>query len=245
MSMSRAKTLCSVVHEITQRVAEERVHIPLPLTMSVTGSNSTARYVRHARNGFYVAQQSKKNGTFEHVSSISLLDIGTLSKVSFDNAQLLMVRNIEHALTQKRTFLWLLHESVMRGEYFYRVLKSSTTQFDYDEMLRMYNAQAASSALTNPSLTRINKKGQPSRRIGQKYAQIPIRCEDFAAYPASYVTPSRPPMPARHCVQKPAHRRPMAHGGRLSVPRGHHGRYVNGKWTRMILGSSKEQSTKN
>ena len=40
-------------------------------------------------------------------------------------------------------------------------------------------------------------------------------------------------------------RRPMAHGGRLSVPRGHHGRYVNGKWTRMILGSSREQPTKN
>ena len=28
---------------------------------------------------------------------------------------------------------------------------------------------------------------------------MPIHCRDFAAHPTSYVTPSRPPMPARHC----------------------------------------------
>ena len=94
MLMSRAETLCSVVHEITQRAVDERVAFPLPLTMSVTGSNGTAQYVRHATNRFHLEQsKSKKNGTFEHVSSISLLEMGTPSKVSFDNAQLLMVRN--------------------------------------------------------------------------------------------------------------------------------------------------------
>ena len=64
----------------------------------------------------------------------------------------------------------------------------------------MYN-QAANSASNNPNLTKINKMGQPSRQIYQKYADIPLNCDDFAAYPASYVTPSRPPMPARRCAR--------------------------------------------
>ena len=113
MSMSRAKTLCSVVHEITQNAVYV---IRFPLTMSVTGSNGTARYVRHATKGFYLEQKSNKNATFEHVSSISLLDIGTLSKVSFDDAQSLMVQDIIHALKQKRIYLWLLHKNVRNGE---------------------------------------------------------------------------------------------------------------------------------
>ena len=74
--MSRAKKFCSVVHEITQRAAEGARVIMFPLTMSVTGSNGTARYVRHATNGFYLKEKPNKNETFEHVSSISLLDIG-------------------------------------------------------------------------------------------------------------------------------------------------------------------------
>ena len=196
MSMSRAKTLCSVVHEITQNAVYA---IRFPLTMSVTGSNGTARYIRHATKGFYLEQRPKKNATFEHLSSISLLDIGTPSKVSFDNAQRLIVHDIIYALRQKRIFLWLRYENVNKGEYVYTVLKSNTTQSDYDEMLRMYNAQAASSAQSNPNLTRINKNGLPSRRIGQKYANIPISCDDFGAYPGSYKTTSRPPMPAQRC----------------------------------------------
>ena len=198
-NMSRAKTLCSVVHEITQRAADNGIAMPLPLTMSVTGSNGTARYIRHATKGFYLEQRPKKNATFEHLSSISLLDIGTPSKVSFDNAQRLMVHDIIYALRQKRIFLWLRYEDVNKGEYVYTVLKSNTTQSDYDEMVRMYNAQAASSAQSNPNLTRINKNGLPSRRIGQKYANIPISCDDFGAYPGSYKTTSRPPMPAQRC----------------------------------------------
>ena len=195
MTGSGAKTLCSVVHETTQHDLFQE----LVFNMSVKGSNGTARYLRHSRFGFSLEQKSNKDGTFVPLVGLSEVDIGTLSKVSFRKATVIFIQHVFHALKQKKIYLWLLHENVMKGEFLYRVLKSSTIASDYAEMLRMYNAQAATSAQTNPNLTKINKKGQARRRIGVKYANIPIRCQDFAAYPASYVSPNRLPMPARHC----------------------------------------------
>ena len=215
MSMSRAKTLCSVVHETTQHDLFEE----LVFNMSVKGSNGTARYVRHSRFGFYLEQKSNKDGTFVPLAGPSQLDIGTLSKVSFENANDIFFQHVVHALKQKKIYLWLIHENVMKGEFLYRVLKSSTTASDYAEMLRM-NDEAATSAQTNPNLTKINKKGQPSRPIGVKYADIPIPCQDFAAYPASYVTPNPPPMPAPHCDAGTVQRAPDGTRWRVECPKG-------------------------
>ena len=195
MLMSRAKTLCSVVHEI----AGLEFFADLVFNMSVKGSNGSARYVRH-NLGFYLEQKLNKDGPFVPLVGLSELDFGTLSKVSFENADAIFMERVVSELKLKKFYLWLLHKDVMKGEFLYRVLKSSTTASDYAEMLRMYNVQAANSASNNPNLTKINTMGQPSRAIWAKYADIPINCEDFAAYPASYVIPSRPPMPARHCA---------------------------------------------
>ena len=225
MLMSRTKTLCSVVHDIAG--LEFLAH--LVFNISVKGSSGSARYVRH-NLGFSLEQKLNKDGPFVPLVDLSELDIGTLSKVLFENADAIFMERVVNELKLRKIYLWLLHKDVMKGEFLYRVFTSSTTASDYAELLRMYNVQTAHSASNNPNLPKVNKMGQPSRPIWAKYADIPMNCEDLAAYPASYVTPSRPQMPARHCAPGTIQQAPD--GTWLSVPRGHRGGYVNGKRTR-------------
>ena len=129
MSMSRAKTLCRVSHEIAVLVFADLV-----FNMSVKGRKGSARYVRHSRLGFYIEQKPNKHRPFAPLVGLSEFDIGTLSKVSFENADAIFMERVVDELKLK-IYLWLLHKDVMKGEFLYTVLKSSTTASDYAEML--------------------------------------------------------------------------------------------------------------
>ena len=184
--ISRAKNLCAVVHEQATQWQHE-----LNFSMEVRGSNGTAKYTFSRSPLPHVMEQTNKDGFTEVLHSSSDLEIGTISKVRFINVNDSdFVENVINELQMKGIYLWTLNDNGV--ELLFKVLKSSTTAAEYQAMLNKYND-------AQPGTPKVNKKGYPHRGFAQSYTSIPVTCEQWDAYPASYTRPDRPTRPANHC----------------------------------------------
>ena len=186
MNISRAKTLCGVVHE--QAMAW---HLKLNFSMAVRGSNGTGTYKFNKDADYHVIEQTNKDSITEVLPILSDLEIGTISNVTFMTVDDSIHEFVEHVIDELRMkgiYLWTLNGN----ELLFKVLKSGTTPAQYQAMLNKYNA-------AGPGPTKVNKKGYPHREFAQPYNRIPVRCEQWDAYPASYTRPDCPTRPAKHC----------------------------------------------
>ena len=143
--ISRAKNLCSVVH-----VQETQWQHELNFSMEVRGSNGTAKHTFSRSPPSHVIEQTNKNASTEVLHSLSDLEIGTISKVTFINVNdSNFVENVINELQMKGIYLWTLNDN--GAELLFKVLKSSTTAAEYQAMLNKYND-------AQPGLTKVKKK---------------------------------------------------------------------------------------
>ena len=200
---SRAIRLCKDVHDVALAWRD-----PLRFVMVVRGSNGTATYhfCNQTQPTTHVVQQRPKGDeTDHHLTDLSQLDIGTLSKVTFKTLGLPDISQFMHAVVTKlhtdRQPIYLWTVSALNGEFSFNVLKSSTTAQDYEQMLSTYAA-----APMGP--VKSNKNGYPSRPVATSYSRLGIDCATSEAYPGFYKGGKRPNKPANQCNDGNVHQAP-------------------------------------
>ena len=200
---SRAIRLCRDVHEVALAW-----HEALRFVMVVMGSNGTATYQFCNQTQRHVVQQRPKGDeTDHHLTDLSQLDIGTLSKVTFKTPGLPDISQFMHAVVTKLhtdrqpIYLWTVSAPPVSAEFSFNVLKSGTTAQDYEQMLSTYAA-----APMGP--VESNKNGYPSRPVATSYSRLGINCATSEAYPGFYKGGKRPNKPANQCDDGNVHQAP-------------------------------------
>ena len=180
--------------------------------MEVKGSNGTANY--HSSNegdGYHVVEEKLYKGDERmRLTDLSDLDIRTLSNIKFIDGDLQFVEAVVRRLQEHGIYLWTLGNGYK--EWFFKVLKSTTTAEEYATMRTTY-------ARAQPGPVKIDKKGYPSRRVGVSYANIGMtNCGLWNAYPASYSGGNRLNRPAKYCDRGTVHEAPDGTSWRVECP---------------------------